>query len=282
MYAVDAASGSILKSRNLGVAIPNSQKDYDDNVYPTYGILSTPVIDRANNAVYVVTDTNEGASAPDVYRLHKLALNNFNDLVASEILTPSTMLSDGSTYVLPAQHERQRAGLLETNGNIYVSFASTGDTQPALSRGVIAGFNAANLAPLTSNVFPDRLKELSNPFYLTSIWQSGYAPAADTQGDVFFTTSNSDRSTPSYNATYNFPESMLKVSGDLSHITDSFTLYNYFSLDQSDGDFGSGGTLLVPDQLGVYPHLAIAGGKDGRAYVLNRDALGGYSTKWAE
>ncbi len=277
LYAIDAQSGIILGSRNFGKSIPNSAKDYDDNVYPVYGILSTPVIDASKNALYVVTDTNEGASAPDVYRMHKVALNNFSDLTPSAVIVPRTTLSDGSTYVLPAQHERQRAALLEANDTVYVSFASTGDTQPALSRGVVAGYSADTLAPLAANDFTDRLKDATDPFYFTSIWQSGYGPAADSSGNVYFSTSNSDNSRPSYDPTYNFPESVLKVSGDLSRRLDSFTQYNYFAQDQADGDFGSGGTMLVPDQKGTYPHLVVAGGKDGKAYILNRDSLGGYT-----
>jgi hypothetical protein len=118
---------------------------------------------------------------------------------------------------------------------------------------------------------------VTNPFYLSSVWQSGYGPAADSAGNVYFSTGNSNPYMPSYDPTYNFPDSVLKVSPDLSTILDSFTQYDYFSQDQGDGDFGSGGTLVLPDQTGLYPHLVVAGGKDGKAYILNRDGLGGYS-----
>ncbi len=276
VYAVDASSGAILQSHNLGTSIPNSNKDYDDNIYPVYGIQSTPVIDPANNAIYVVTDTNEGTGAPDVYRLHKLALNNLSDLVPSVVITPATTLSDGSAYTFAAQHERQRPGLLESGGAIYVAFGSTGDTQPTISRGVVAGFSAANLTPVASNLYTDRAKEVSNPYYLSAVWQSGFGIAADSAGSLYFSTGNSDPNTPSY-GTYNHPDSVLRVSADLSTILDSFTQYNYFSQDQGDGDLGAGGTMVVPDQGGIYPHLIVAGGKDGRAYILNRDNLGGYT-----
>jgi hypothetical protein len=277
IYAIDAESGAVLQSRNLGLSIPNTAKDYDDNIYPLYGITGTPVIDPLNNAIYLVTDTNEGASAPDVYRLHKLALNNLSDLVASAMMAPATTLGDGSTYVFAAQHERQHPGLLEANGYIYVAFGSTGDTVPAISRGIVAGFSAANLTPLASDQYTDRLKEVTNPFYLSSVWQSGYGIAADSQGNLYFSTGNSDPGTPSYGPPYNYPDSALKVAGNLSSVLDSFTQYNYFSQDISDGDFGSGGTMVVPDQAGIYPHLIVAGGKDGLAYILNRDNLGGFT-----
>jgi hypothetical protein len=44
-----------------------------------------------------------------------------------------------------------------------------------------------------------------------------------------------------------------------------------------DHDVGSGGMLLLPDQPGSVPHLAVAGGKDGRAFLMNRDHLGGFT-----
>src|ERR1700704_911319 len=45
-------------------------------------------------------------------------------------------------------------------------------------------------------------------------------------------------------------------------------------LDQTDGDLGSGGVLLVPDQSGPIPRLAVAGGKDGNMGLFDRDFLG--------
>jgi hypothetical protein len=70
---------------------------------------------------------------------------------------------------------------------------------------------------------------------------------------------------------------MIRVSGDLMTVRSSFTTYNYFQLDQGDVDMGSGGMMVLPDQAGNLPHLAVAGGKDGRAFLLNRDNLGGYT-----
>ena len=45
----------------------------------------------------------------------------------------------------------------------------------------------------------------------------------------------------------------------------------------NDLDLGSGGTMLVPDQSGAYPHLAISAGKNGTIYLVNRDNMGRYN-----
>jgi hypothetical protein len=77
---------------------------------------------------------------------------------------------------------------------------------------------------------------------------------------------------------HDIQESVVRLSPDLSAMQSFFTPANYATLDGGDLDLGSGGVLLVPFQTpGPVHRLAVAGGKDGHLYVLDRDALGGYS-----
>ncbi len=46
-------------------------------------------------------------------------------------------------------------------------------------------------------------------------------------------------------------------------------------MNAADLDFGSGGTLLLPDQ--PHPHLALTAGKNGTIYMADRDNMGHYS-----
>lgn len=71
----------------------------------------------------------------------------------------------------------------------------------------------------------------------------------------------------------------MKVSSDLTTVLDLFTPSNQASLDEADNDFGSGGVLVLPDQPGSTPHLAVAAGKVGSLFLMNEDDLGGYSTQ---
>ena len=57
-------------------------------------------------------------------------------------------------------------------------------------------------------------------------------------------------------------------------MADYFTPSNQDALNQVDEDFGSGGAVLLPDQSGPYTHLLLAAGKEGKIYVINRDAMG--------
>ena len=273
VYAIDANSGTTLLSRHFSTPVPYAYKNGNVNVYPVIGITGTPVIDVSQGALYVVTDAWNGSS--DLYALHKLSLIDLSDMVPAVSVTASTSLSNGVKYTFGSRYALQRAALLESNGNIYVPFATNGDVSPSQSRGLLVSYLATTLQAGTS-MYPNRLGNEPGSFYVTGIWQSGYGPAADSLDDIFFSTSNSDPRNASYNAAYNLPESILKLNGATLAPSDSFTPYNYFNLDIRDADLGSGGTLLVPETAGQ-PNLVFAGGKDGRGFLLNRDKLGGYT-----
>jgi len=274
VYAIDADSGSVLWKRTFGEPVPYTYKNNDDNVYPVMGILSTPVINRTAGVMYVVADTFNGTV--DTFTLHAISLSSGSDVITPAAITFTGTLSDGTTWTFNPQYQLQRPGLLESNGTIYVAFGSNGDIVPTQSRGTILRYSAKTLAQLTGDI-TDKLDETSSPYYLSSVWQSGYAPAVDALGDVYFSTGNSNPATPSLSKSWNRPESIVRLSGDLAVMISSFTPSDYFQLDGQDTDVGSGGTMVLPDQPGSIPHLAVAGGKDGRAFLLNRDNMGGYT-----
>jgi hypothetical protein len=274
LYRIDADKGTIVGHRKLGRAVPYQYKNYDDNVFPVMGILGTPVIERAAGIIYLVSDTYNGKV--DIFHLHAISITTMKDLVTPIVIKFGATLADGSTWTFNPKYHLQRPGLLEANGSIYVAFGSNGDTQPDQSRGSILRFDATSLAFLGSDV-TNTLRLNTNPYYLSSIWQSGFGIASDSNGDIYFSTGNSDPYTPSYSTSFNRPDSVVHLTGDLTALVDSFTPSDYFQLDQGDTDLGSGGTMLLPDQPGSTPHLLVAGGKDGRTFLLNRDHLGGYT-----
>src|SRR5207237_739829 len=99
-------------------------------------------------------------------------------------------------------------------------------------------------------------------------------PAADNFGNIYFATGNSDPSGTAYNPVTNISNTVAEVSPDLMQLLSKFTPSNVAMLDQTDGDLGTGGVLLVPDQSGPIPRLAVAGGKDGNMGLFDRDFLG--------
>jgi hypothetical protein len=273
VYAIDVHTGTVLLNPNFGT--PVSYPLGCNNNGPNVGINSTPVIDPSSNTLYVMVYT-QGSGGP-TYTLHALNLGSLTDKVTPQVVTASHTLSDGTTFNFNAKYQRQRPALLLANGSIYAGFGSFCDFSANLSRGWLLGWTAGSLTPFPSNRLNDQQVTSPNKFFLSSIWMSGYGPAADDAGNILFVTGNSDYSGTTYDGITNIQESVVKVSSTLTSVEGLFTPDNQSSLDQSDNDFGSGGVLVLPDQPGALPHLATAAGKDGNMYFMNEDGLGGYS-----
>jgi hypothetical protein len=282
--AIDAVTGAVLLSPNFGKPVPMSVLPGQcNNNANNVGITSTPVIDVSAGLMYAITYTYEN-SAP-VYRIHALNLTDLTDKIPSKVITASNKLSDGTTYNFQPQYSRQRSALLEANGNIYAGFASFCDLSANNSRGWLLGWQTGSLTPLAANELTDTQTDAQTPappangcttgscndFFLSSIWMSGYGVAADSSGDLYFVTGNSDTVRAN-----NIQDSAVRMSSDLSTVKDFFTPADFGALDQGDADFGSGGLLVLPDQPGPLPHLAVAAGKAGLLYILNRDSMGGF------
>src|SRR5271163_5015620 len=273
VYAIDVHSGAVLLSPNFGK--PVSYPLGCGNNGPNVGIDSTPVIDPESKTLYVIIYTQD-QSGP-AYRLHALDLGSLADKVTPQVISASHELNNGTTFHFNATYQRQRPGLLLANGSIYAGFGSFCDFAANLSRGWLLGWTAGSLQPFPSNQVFDVQSSSPDNFFLSSIWMSGYGLAADDAGNILFVTGNSDYSGNTYDGITNIQESVVKVSPTLTTVVDVFTPSDQSELDQEDGDFGSGGVMVLPDQPGSMPHLAVAAGKDGSMYLMNEDRLGGYS-----
>jgi hypothetical protein len=104
------------------------------------------------------------------------------------------------------------------------------------------------------------------------IWQAGVGLATDSTGAIYCTTGNGYFDPTSRN----YGDTVLKLGRDL-RLLDSFTPANQPDLMAEDLDLGSGGALVVPDEAGAATALLMACGKDGNLYILNRQAMGGYT-----
>jgi hypothetical protein len=274
VFAVDAQSGTVLLSVSLGKPIPYPLGC--NNNGPNVGINSTPVIDPASNTLYVMVYTQQ--SGTPQYVLHALTLGSLTDKVTPQLVAASHTLANGSKFEFNATYQRQRPGLLLANGTIYAGFGSFCDFSANVSRGWLLGWQTGTLTPIPANELFDMQANSPNSFFLSSIWMSGYAPAVDDSGNVLVVTGNSDYSGTTYDGVTNIQESVIKISPDLSTVLDLFTPADWPSLDENDTDFGSGGVLVLPDQQGTFPHLAVAAGKEGNLFFMNEDNLGGYSS----
>jgi hypothetical protein len=276
VYAIDASTGSILQKVNLGAPVPMPLGC--NNNGPNVGINSTPTIDVETQIIYVMAYTL--VAGQPIYRLHALHLQSLAEVAGSPItVVASHTLTNGSKYSFNATYQRQRPALLQSAGNIYAGFGSFCDFSTGSSRGWLLGWNASTLAPLSANELTDRLTSApyqSGNWFLSSIWMSGYGIADDGDGNIFFVTGNSDPQQATWNSTTNLAESVVKMPQALTSVLDFFTPSNEFTLDQNDYDYASGGVLVLPDQPGPVPHLAVAAGKEGQLFILDRDDMGGF------
>jgi hypothetical protein len=281
VYAIDAFSGKILVSNHLGAPTLTYSRPCPLDRDPNIGINGTPTIDVGNQAIYLVARIL--ISGQPTFQLHALSLQTLQDLQGSPVnISASNQLTNNSVVNFNSSAQRQRPALLEWGGTIYAAFGSVCEGPTNEARGWLLGWNAQTLTPLASNELTNTLSSGPTPskgenYFMSSIWMSGYGVAADSAGNIYFTTGNSDPYTDTYTGTTNIQESAVRMSPTLTGVSDFFTPANVYTLDQNDLDFGSGGIMVVPAQPGPVPYLAVAAGKDGRLFILNRASLGGFN-----
>ncbi len=221
------------------------------DISPDIGIVGTPVIDPATNALYVVSKSKD-SSGNFYQRLHALNLADGSERTNS----PATILS--GTITSPALIENQRCGLALGGTNVYVTWASHGDNGPY--HGIITAYDKTSLAQTaTFNDTPTGVQG--------GIWMSGAAPAIDGSGNIFVISGNG-----TWDGTTNFGDSFLKLSSGLQ-VQDWFTPSDQTDDIGQDQDFGAGGAAILVNS-GTAANLAVGGGKDNALYILNRNHLG--------
>ena len=273
IYAFDAYTGARLKVVNLGAPV-QTWCQYNG---PVLGIDGTPAIDLPSGTMYVITYNPDSSNNPS-YFIHALDLATLTDKVPPRQITASQKLSDGSTFSFNAKFQRQRPGLLVANGNVYAGFGGFCDSGGGQARGWVLGWQAGSLTPLPANLLTDTLPGEPNGMFLSGVWMSGYGIAGDQNGNIYFSTGNSDPGGTTYDSNNNISDSVVRLNPDLTRPTPTstflFTPANVAHLDQNDLDMSAGGVMLLPPQPNS-PNMAVATGKDGRMFLLNRDNLGG-------
>ena len=281
VYALDIATGAQeWKTSVLGTGEVPSDARGCNQVAPTIGITSTPVIDRSygpNGGIFVV-GMSKDAGGVYHHRLHALDLTTGAELPGSPTEITATypgngVNSQGGNVLFDPGQYVSRPGILLLNGTIYTAWGSHCDISPYT--GWLMGYNEQTLKQSTVlNLTPNGSDG--------AIWMSGYGLAADSSGYMYLLDGNGTldlgfnaNGFPSQN---DFGNAMLKIntSGGLA-VSDFFETYNTINESANDKDLGAGGAMLLPDvtdSTGTVHHLMVGAGKDGNVYVGNRDNLG--------
>jgi hypothetical protein len=243
--ANDAAASTPLWHVNFGTPANLYSTDFGClDMNGNVGIVGTPVIDKETATLYVVALTKAGSGYQQ--RLHALDIATGADMANS----PVTL----SAAEFDPLMQNQRPALMLANGAVYVGYASHCDKEPY--HGFLFAYDAKSLQQTAVfNTTPTGMG--------ASIWQSGQAPAADGDGNVYVVSGNG-----SWDGKTNFSESFLKLSPQLK-LLDWFTPINHDKLDKDDNDINSSGATLIPGTK-----LVVGGGKEGVLYTIDGNNFG--------
>ena len=279
VYAFDADSSAGANAQPLWVdhftngtsilTVPASDVDCGQ-IAPEIGITSTPVIDPANGTIYVVAMRKLiGASTTYDQQLHALALTTGAERPGSPVTIQATFPGTGeggTTETFVPKNYKQRPGLLLLNGIVYIAWSSHCDI--GTYHGWLIGYDENTLKQVAVyNNTPNG--------NMGSFWNSGAAPAADANGNIFLVAGNG--SFDADTGGIDLGESFIKVSSaNRLQVEDYFTPFNFSPLDDEDADVGSAGVAFLGDEAGssLHPHLMAGSGKEGRIYLIDRDNLG--------
>ncbi len=241
-------------------------------IQPDIGITSTPVIDLSSKTLYALARTREAENGKWVFRqkLHALDLVTGAEKLGGPITIRASFQGDKSLFSkgvteFDPLRENQRAALLLVNNNVFITWASSCDVGPYY--GWVMSYDTRTLKQTgVLNVSPGA-KE-------SGIWQADAGPAADGSGNVYLITGNGKFTAASGGRDYG--DSVLKIALTPNGLAvrDYFTPADQEHLNDTDGDFGSGSPILLPDQPAPHSHLLLAAGKSAKLYELDRDNLG--------
>ena len=289
VYAFDAddpAASTPLWSVNLGAPGISADREFGtrynggvfQDIKPYVGIISTPVIDLANNIMYVVPFIKVG---PMQYQHRLVALDIQSGATLNSITVAGTVPGDGpdgnvddTTVTFDSRQHLQRSSLTLDGSTIYMGFAGYADTNPY--HGWLFGYNKTSLARTMIWATTPQAEPSSPDEGEGGIWMGGAGVSADGAGNVYMSLANG-----SWNATTNggrnYGSSILKlnVSNPISPtVATWFTPYDYNNLNVNDTDLGTVGAVLIPGT-----NVLMTGSKAGKIYVLNRNDMGGLGTQ---
>ncbi len=260
VYALDAIDGSVIWERNLGAPLLAGDLTCPTVVDPV-GITGTPIVDVASRALFLNAMITPDGGPTKKHLIFSLNVDTGATNAGWPVDVGDTAVFNGMTFT--AGIELQRGALGIVSNILYVGYGSLSDC--SLWHGWLVGVpidspnpSLAVTAWATSAIgggiwaVGGVATDGTNPFVTTgntsntSVWSGGEAVICFQPGPVF-----------------------------TGNTADFWAPLDWLSLDGSDTDIGSSGPLLV-DVPGATPSgLVVALGKDGNAYLLNRDNLGG-------
>ena len=261
IYALDAITGTVIWQRNVGPPVTSGLPC--GNINPV-GITGTPAVDLASRSLFFDALIDGPTKKHFIYSLNV-------DTGATNPGWPvdvnATATYNGMTFTSLVQEER--GGLALVNGIVYVAYSGyNGDC--GNYHGWVVGVNINN---------PSNVMAWATTATGGGIW--GHGGVASDGTNMFVVTGNT------FNTGGNWMggEAIIRLqAGPIwsGQPTDYWAPLNWHDLDNSDTDLG-GVSATVIDVPGATPsQLVLALGKDGNAYLVNRNNLGGIASPVAQ
>ncbi|HEX4056822.1 MAG TPA: PQQ-binding-like beta-propeller repeat protein [Galbitalea sp.] len=247
VVALNPKTGAVIWSDSIGTPLTNVGEAAGCGDIDPLGITSTPVIDPATGAVFVVGEINDGGGV-----VH-------HELVAIDIKTGSVLRSENVDPPLPTGERSitllQRPGLAVANGRIYIGFGGN-DGDCGHYHGWEVAVNETGPEDMVSF-------EVASDGQGGAIWEAGGAPAIDSNGNLYVTTGNANPDPPEGGPDpKQYTESVVKLSPDLQ------VLASYKDrIAGGDEDLATGNPVLLPNGQ------VFAVGKTDVGYLLNQSNL---------
>ena len=256
VHAIDAATGNKVWTRSLGEPVALSSLSCG-NIDPL-GVTGTPVIDESTKALYLdaMVETPSGPR----HLVFALSLEDGSSLPGWPIDVADAV--EGNSQKFVPRDQNQRGSLVILNGNLYLPFGGhAGDC--GHYHGVVVGISLSN---------PRKVMSWETRARGGGIWAPG---GISTDGvSLFVATGNTMDATA-----WSDGEAVVRLAPDLHRSDDKrdfFAPSDWQALDAKDADLGGTNPLPVDiaSESGTRA-LILALGKDGKAYLLDRDNLGG-------
>jgi hypothetical protein len=263
VYALDARDGSIIWQLSVGAPVPAD--DLACTKIDPLGITGTPIVDLASRALFLNAMTTPDGGETKKHLIFSLNLDTGELNSGWPVDVGETAVYNGTTFDSSVQGQRGALGIV--NNILYVPYGSLMDCN--IYHGWLVGVPIDDPASVTA--------------WATSatgggIWAVG--GVASDGANPFVTTGNTVNTFGHWGggeAIIRFQPGPI-FSGSPA---DFWVPRNWLTLDYYNLDLGGSGPLLV-DAPGATPsHLVFAVGKNGSAYLVNRDNLGGMSAPTA-
>lgn len=260
VYALDASSGATVWRAELGMPMPLDELPCGD--IDPLGITGTPVIDPRRHAVYLAAMVRDPRSGKPAQEIFALSLADGAVLGGWPVDVGAALDRVGP---FPAAAQNQRGALLLLGDTLYVPYGGHfGDC--GHYHGWVVGVKLDD---------PRSLASWHTAARAGGIWAPG-GIASDGRA-LYVTTGNTINAWG-----WGDGEAVIRLPPSLAFTAspgDFFAPRNWQQLDESDTDLG--GVAPVLFDVGS-SHYALALGKDGNAYLLDRDRPGGFGGSLAQ